>query len=125
VNVYDGNAFSNPKEFHVNVPANHAPTLMAPDQSATAGQVFNASSLFAANDADGDTLTYYFYDNSADPSSGHFTVNGVVQRLIRAAGRNRPDVRAFASRNLNQAVWASCSIAASSGDDSRYDILAL
>jgi Ca2+-binding RTX toxin-like protein len=79
VNVYDGSAFSGPKEFHVNVPANHAPTLMAPDQSATRGQVFNASSLFSASDVDCDTLTYYFYDNSADPSSGHFTVNGVVQ----------------------------------------------
>ena len=27
VNVWDGNAFSGPKEFHVNVPADHAPTL--------------------------------------------------------------------------------------------------
>ena len=32
-----------------------------------------------AADADGDGLTYFFYDNSADPTSGHFTVNGVVQ----------------------------------------------
>jgi hypothetical protein len=35
--------------------------------------------LFQASDADGDGLTYFFYDNSADPTSGHFTVNGVVQ----------------------------------------------
>ena len=58
---------------------NHPPVATAPDQSATKGQVFNASSLFTASDADGDTLSYYFYDNSAAPSSGHFTVNGVVQ----------------------------------------------
>ena len=47
--------------------------------SASSGQVFSASSLFSANDADGDSLLYFFYDNSADPASGHFTVNGVVQ----------------------------------------------
>jgi hypothetical protein len=79
VNVYDGNAFSGPAEFHVNLVANHAPTVTASDQAAARGQVFNASSLFSANDADGDSLTYFFFDNSADPSSGHFTVNGVVQ----------------------------------------------
>ena len=49
------------------------------DQSATRGQVFNASSLFSASDGDGDSLLYFFYDNSAEPASGHFTVNGVVQ----------------------------------------------
>jgi hypothetical protein len=79
VNVYDGATFSGPKEFHVNVPANQAPTVSAPDFSASKGQVVNASDLFSANDANGDSLLYFFYDNSADPASGHFTVNGVVQ----------------------------------------------
>jgi len=79
VNVYDGTTFSGPKEFHVNVPANQAPTVTASDFSASKGQVVNASSLFSANDANGDSLLYFFYDNSADPASGHFTVNGVVQ----------------------------------------------
>ena len=79
VNVYDGVAFSGPQEFHINVPANHAPTATAQDQSAARGQVFNASDLFSASDADGDSLLYFFYDNSAAPTSGYFTVNGVVQ----------------------------------------------
>ena len=79
MNVYDGTTFSGPKEFHVNVPANQAPTVTASDFSASKGQVVNASSLFSANDANGDCLLYFFYDNSADPASGHFTVNGVVQ----------------------------------------------
>ena len=79
VNVYDGTTFSGPKEFHVNLPVNHAPTVTAPDFSASNGQVVGASSLFSANDVDGDNLLYFFYDNSADPASGHFTVNGVVQ----------------------------------------------
>ena len=79
VNVYDGSAFSEAKAFRVNVPPNHAPTVTAPDFSATRGQVVDASTLFPASDADGDTLLYFFYDNSAGPTSGHFTVNGVVQ----------------------------------------------
>ena len=79
VNVHDGMAFSGPQEFHVNIPANHTPTVTASDVSATKGQTISASSLFQASDADGDGLTYFFYDNSADPTSGHFTVNGVVQ----------------------------------------------
>ena len=79
VNVYDGAAFSEVKAFDVNVPANHAPTVTAPDFSAMRGQVIAASSLFTALDADNDTLLYGLRDNSADPNSGYFTVNGVVQ----------------------------------------------
>ena len=53
--------------------------MTAADFSASKGQVFSASDLFTANDANEDPLLYFFYDNSADPASGHFTVNGVVQ----------------------------------------------
>ena len=53
--------------------------MTASDFSASKGQVVNASTLFSANDANGDSLLYFFYDNSADCASGHFTVNGVVQ----------------------------------------------
>ena len=79
VNVWDGGLFSGPKEFHVNVPANRAPTATASDISAARGDTLNASALFSASDADGDHLLYFFYDNSADPASGHFTVGGAVQ----------------------------------------------
>ena len=79
VNAWDGASYSGPQQFHINVPANHAPTATTSDQSATRGQIFNASSLFSASDVDGDSLLYFFYDNSAEPASGHFTVNGVVQ----------------------------------------------
>src|SRR4051812_4798817 len=61
------------------VESNHAPTVAASDLTATRGQLFNASSLFSASDADGDSLLYFFYDNSAAATSGHFTVNGMVQ----------------------------------------------
>ncbi len=79
VNVYDGMDFSGPKEFHVNVPANHAPMTTAADYGALSGRVISASSLFLANDADNDTLLYFFYDNTPATGSGHFTVNGAVQ----------------------------------------------
>ena len=79
MNVWDGSLFSGPQEFHVNVAPNRAPMVTASDFSAARGQVINASTLFSASDADGDNLLYFFYDNSADPMSGHFTVNGVVQ----------------------------------------------
>jgi VCBS repeat-containing protein len=70
VNAWDFSLFSGPKEFHVNVPANQAPTVTAPDFSASKGQVISASTLFTANDANGDPLLYFFYDNSADPRAG-------------------------------------------------------
>jgi type VI protein secretion system component Hcp len=79
VNVWDGELFSGPKEFHVNVPANRAPTATASDIPAARGDILNASSLFSASDAEGDHLLYFFYDNSAEPTSGHFTVGGAVQ----------------------------------------------
>ena len=43
VNAWDGSLFSGPQEFHVNVPANQAPTVTAPDFSASKGQVVSAS----------------------------------------------------------------------------------
>ena len=41
------------------VESNHAPTVAASDLTATRGQLFNASSLFSASDADGDSLLYF------------------------------------------------------------------
>jgi hypothetical protein len=79
VNLYDGSAFSDVREFHVNVPANHAPAVTVADFAATRGQVVAASSLFTAIDADNDPLLYGLRDNNADPMSGYFTVNGMVQ----------------------------------------------
>ena len=56
---------------------NDAPMLTVPNIAATPGKVINGLSLFTASDADGDALTYYFYDNTAAATSGHFTFNGV------------------------------------------------
>jgi hypothetical protein len=68
-----------PVSVHVNV--NHVPvvTLLAgANVVANPGQVLQASSLFSASDADGDTLSYYIYDNTAANSAGHFALNGVA-----------------------------------------------
>jgi hypothetical protein len=40
--------------------------------------VIAASSLFSGSDADGDTLSYYIYDDNTAANSGHFVVNGSV-----------------------------------------------
>ena len=61
------------------MPSNHAPTATANNQAATSGQVLNASSLVSANDVDGDSLQYFFDDNTPGAASGHFEVNGVAQ----------------------------------------------
>ena len=104
VNAWDGIAFSGPKEFHVNVMDN-APTVTAPNKMAMSGEVLNASTLFTANDADGDSLLYFFYDNSAAATSGHFEINGAAQ----AAGTT------FA---VSQAQLANTTfVAGTTGDD--------
>src|SRR5439155_26664757 len=57
---------------------NHAPVVTIPQAnvSASAGQVFSASSLFSVSDIDNDVLTYFLYDATAGANSGHFEVNG-------------------------------------------------
>ena len=83
----------------------NAPTVTAPNQTASSGQVLNASTLFTANDADGDSLLYFFYDNSAAATSGHFEINGAAQ----AAGTT------FA---VSQAQLANTTfVAGTTGDD--------
>ena len=63
----------------VQVASNHAPTLTAPaNVTANVGQVLSASDLFSATDVDGDALTYFVYDGTSNPDSGHFVVNGVA-----------------------------------------------
>jgi Ca2+-binding RTX toxin-like protein len=81
--AYDGQVYSNNSNFtYFNVVAapNHAPVLTVPSANvtATAGQTLSASSLFAATDADGDTLSYYLYDGNSAADSGHWVVNGSV-----------------------------------------------
>ncbi|MFO1247560.1 MAG: autotransporter-associated beta strand repeat-containing protein [Alphaproteobacteria bacterium] len=69
--------------FSVTVPApsaNHAPVVTTSDITSTPGQTIAASNLFSVSDADSDTISLYeFWDENANPSSGHFVVNGVAQ----------------------------------------------
>jgi hypothetical protein len=80
VKVYDGHVYTNWSEFHVNVAGNHTPVVTVPSANvaASAGQALAASGLFSATDADGDTLTYYLYDNTVATTGGHFTLNGTA-----------------------------------------------
>jgi RTX calcium-binding nonapeptide repeat (4 copies) len=80
VQLSDGAAVSSLGVIHVSVPANHAPVLAIPSANVTAAgsQTFSMSDLFSATDADGDSLRFYFHDNSLTANSGHFVVNGSV-----------------------------------------------
>ena len=80
VQVSDGTAWSDWKEFHLSPPVNHTPVVTAADQSVAKNASLAASSLFSVSDADGDVITTYrFWDSTADGTSGHFMVNGVAQ----------------------------------------------
>jgi len=80
VRVFDGTEWGDWKSFHVNVAANRTAVATASDFTATHNQNIAASSLFIANDADGDTITkYQFWDSTRDDASGHFVVGGVAQ----------------------------------------------
>ena len=80
VRTFDGVQWSAWKEFRVMAPINHAPVIVASDQTVAHGANLAASSLFSIGDADGDAMTrYQFWDSTADPLSGHFVVNGAAQ----------------------------------------------
>jgi hypothetical protein len=79
VGANDGHVFSGWSNLHIDGPVNHAPVVTVPNPTvqATAGQQVAVSPLFSATDADHDTLTYLFFDNT--PGGGHFAVNGTAQ----------------------------------------------
>ena len=83
--TFDGQAYSGWNTYvNVSVTAsqNFAPTVSLPSgasvTASSSGQAIQFSSLFAGNDANGDTLTYYLYDATAGANSGHFVVNGTT-----------------------------------------------
>jgi len=85
IRAFDGFAWSaadnaNWSPFIIGPTVNHAPVLSTADKRVAAGQTVSLASLLSISDADGDAMTrYQLYDNSNDPNSGHFTVNGQVQ----------------------------------------------
>ena len=73
----DKGALSAAAGFHFHV--NQAPVLTVPGTvMASANQSLQASSLFSASDADGDTLTYFFQDGTVAANSGHFVLNATA-----------------------------------------------
>src|SRR5258706_185197 len=81
-----------------------APVVAAQDMRATAGQTLALSNLIAISDADGDTMTrYQLYDNSSDPNSGHFPVNGQVQssRIVIDLTAAQPAQTNFVTGSVN------------------------
>jgi streptogramin lyase len=94
--------------------ANPPPVVTVPNSSvqATSGQVFQASSLFSASDADHDTLTYTFYD--ATSGNGHFALNGQVEpngQSFSVSAANLPNLTFVAGQSGSDTL----SIAVSDG----------
>jgi hypothetical protein len=120
--------------FTVSLSANRAPVVTTSNRFVLNNQTMAASSLFTVSDPDGDTITRYrFWDGTADPSSGHFVLNGVDQaprtvidispsqlsQLSFVAGTNTSDtlqIEAFdgaAWSSLDTAQWAPFTVTAS------------
>src|SRR5262249_47853839 len=60
---------------------NHAATISVDPVTLERNQAIAASSLFSASDADGDAIvSYQFWDNTTDLTSGHLVVGGVDQK---------------------------------------------
>jgi cytochrome oxidase Cu insertion factor (SCO1/SenC/PrrC family) len=80
VRAFDGTAWSNWAPFFVAPTPNHAPVVTMADVTKGHNQTLALSSLFTASDPDGDTITnYQIADNTTDPNSGYFVINGVTQ----------------------------------------------
>ena len=56
-----------------------APVIATTDVAAVYGQTFAASDLFAAVDSDGPILSYQLRDNTPDPTSGKWLLDGAPQ----------------------------------------------
>ncbi|MCS3446158.1 MULTISPECIES: beta strand repeat-containing protein [Bradyrhizobium] len=76
VRANDGSMWSSWKSFTATA-TNQAPTVAVSNVTTVSGQVFAASSLVSATDADGDTVTKYaLWDSN---TNGRWNVNGVNQ----------------------------------------------
>ncbi|MVT66203.1 hypothetical protein GPL21_13925 [Bradyrhizobium pachyrhizi] len=76
VKANDGSMWSSWKSFTATA-TNQAPTVSVSNVTTVSGQVFAASSLVSATDADGDTITKYaLWDSN---TNGRWNVNGVNQ----------------------------------------------
>jgi serralysin len=122
VRAFDGSAWSAWSQFDVST-SNHIPIITT--QSATISPHLGAPQ-FSATDPDHDPITMYqCWDNTADPASGHFTVNGVTQAagaLIQlapnqlsslgfVAGTVADHLTVRASDGMDWSVWTPISVA--------------
>lgn len=79
--AFDGKYWSAVKDFALDTTANSfAPVITPRNISGNPGGSTDALNLFGISDADGNTIkTAWILDTGINPSSGYFTVNGVVQ----------------------------------------------
>jgi VCBS repeat-containing protein len=84
IRAYGGTQWSRWSSFTVTAPMDTGPVLTAPDKTVAHNSAMAAAALFTVSDPFGDPMTaYQFYDNTSDPASGHFVLNGVAQGAIQ------------------------------------------
>ncbi len=85
IRAFDGIDWSVPDSgqwspFFVSPPGNRAPVVTTANLSVVPGQTLALSNMFSVSDADNDTITkYQLWDETTDPQSGYWVVNGVPQ----------------------------------------------
>lgn len=114
--AYDGQAWSAWKSIVVSqptpggTPGNVAPTVTVQDLAATRGQIFTASQLVQAHDAngDGDIVRYQFWDDATtNAASGHFVFKGQDMPANTSIDVKTADLGGltFASGSGNDSLW--------------------
>ena len=112
VRAYDGSDFGAWTQFRVTAPINHAPVTSATYvQSLHVGTTVAVSSLFAASDADADTITRYRFVD-ATTGAGSFSVGSVTQAAftfieISAAQLAQTTFTATPSRGTYDTLYVS------------------
>ena len=111
VRAFDGTSWSTWKSVNVAAPANAVPVVTIPNANVTPAHgttSIAASTLFSANDPDGDTIqSYEFWDSGLDPNSGRFALSGVAQGVnvaIQVAAANLANL-SFKLGTVSDELW--------------------
>ena len=80
VRVFDGFDWGTWTSFQFNAPINNAPVVSSNNTSLAIGSTIAADALITTIDAENDSFTrFQFYDATVGASTGHFTIDGIVQ----------------------------------------------
>lgn len=96
IRANDGTWTSDWAPLLVTARANALPLVSVTDRAAIPGAVIPASALFSASDPDGDTLYYNVWDDTPDPASGKWVLNGIAQPTRTVIGATPAELSGLA-----------------------------